>query len=341
MQKQDAITQSSEFLRQTIPMLSKYGLIPTPVNYGVFYSYISGDSEALKETINTAIEKKQSFSTQFMSELHEKYIGGGAILSKQEEVQQGLEKVISATSNDIQHISDDTNGFDTSLNKHAEQLSSVSDPETTAMILQQIMQDTRAMAKSTQDAQARMQESNLEIARMREELEAVKETAEKDALTGLKNRGTFDKYINEVVHENNGQEPQHLIMLDIDHFKRINDNFGHLVGDRVIRYVSALMRQIFGEDQHVARYGGEEFAVVIKNKSIDETFQLAEKVRIAMANSKLQRKDSGETIGQVTISSGISTLHTGDTVDAFIERADKALYTAKDTGRNKVVIPPS
>lgn len=339
MQKHDAVTQSSEFLRQTIPMLTKHGLMPTPINYGVIYSYISGQSQALKETIDNAIENKQSFTAQFMTELHEKHIGGGLILSKQEEVQNGLEKIISNTSEEIQHVNNDTHDFDSSLAKHAEKLSGVTDPDATAMILQQILQDTRAMAKSSQEAQARMEESNVQIERMREELQSVKETAEKDALTGLKNRGAFDKYIHDIVHEQDGDEPQHIVMLDIDHFKRINDNFGHLVGDRVIRYVSALMKQIFGQEQHVARYGGEEFAVVLRNKSLEECFDLADKVRIAMGNSKLQRKDSGETIGKVTLSAGISVLQTDDTVDSFIDRADKALYFAKENGRNKVVKP--
>ncbi|PCI68781.1 MAG: diguanylate cyclase [Piscirickettsiaceae bacterium] len=339
MQKQDAVTQSSEFLRQTIPMLTKHGLMPTPTNYAVLYGYISGQSQALKESIDNVIAKKQTLSTQFIAELHEQHIGGGLIHSKQEEVQHGLEKIISNTSEEIQHVNNDTHDFDSSLTKHAEKLSSATDADVAAMILQQIMQDTRAMAKSVEEAQARMEASHVEIEKMREELQSVKETAEKDALTGLKNRGSFDKFIHDVVHQQKSGETHHLIMLDIDHFKRINDNFGHLVGDRVIRYVSALMRQIFGADQHIARYGGEEFATVISNKTLDECFNLADKVRIAMGNSKLQRKDSGETIGKVTMSAGISVLQADDTVDSFIDRADKALYFAKENGRNKTVLP--
>ena len=339
MQQQDSITKSSEYLRQTIPLLTKHGLRPTPVNYAVIYHYIASESQALNETIDNTISEKKAFSENLMAELYDKYINGGHALGKQEQVQQGLEKVIHNTSDEIQHVNEDTHNFDESLTKHAEKLTTVSDPDATAMILQQILQDTRAMAKSTQEAQQRMEASNKEIEKMKVELQSVKATAEKDALTGLKNRGTFDTYVNEVVHEKNGDGTHHLLMLDIDHFKRINDSFGHLVGDRVIRYVSALMKQIFGEEQHIARYGGEEFAVILHNKTMDQTFELAEKVRIAMGNSKLQRKDSGETIGKVTLSVGVSLLKTDDTVDEFIDRADKALYSAKETGRNKVVLP--
>ncbi|PCI22719.1 MAG: diguanylate cyclase [Piscirickettsiaceae bacterium] len=337
MQKQDSVTQASEYLRQTIPMLSRHGLKPTPLNYAVFYSYISGESQALKERIKNIIDQKQSFSATLMNDLHEKYLGGGVVFAAQEGVQQGLKKIILEFSEGIKIINDGTQEFDTSLVSHSEELSSTSDSDATKMILQQIMQDTRAMSKSAQAAQEKMEETNLEINRIKEELEAVKKTAEEDALTGLKNRGAFDSFIYQVVHESNRSTTPHLIMLDIDHFKRINDNFGHLVGDRVIRYISALMRQIIGEEHHIARYGGEEFAIVINNKSLDETLQLTEKIRIAMSNSKLQRKDSGETIGQVTVSAGISTLQNGDTIDSFIDRADKALYNAKETGRNKVI----
>jgi len=341
MQNQDSITQSSEHLRQAIPLLTKLQLKPTPVNYAVIYQYVASESLALNEIIDNTMSEKKPFSEDLMTDLYEKYFNGGYTLDKQEKVQQGLEKIIGNTSDEILHVNQDANNFDESLNKYVEKLAttSASDPDASAIILKQIVRDTRAISKSTHEAQQRMEASNKEIEKMKAELRSVKAMAEKDALTGLKNRGAFDTYINELVHKKTGDDTHHLLMLDIDHFKRINDSFGHLVGDRVIRYVSALMKQIFGEDQHIARYGGEEFAVILHNKTMDQTFELAEKARIAMGNSKLQRKDSGETIGKVTISAGVSLLKTNDTVDEFIDRADKALYSAKETGRNKVVLP--
>ncbi|MBV1951480.1 MAG: GGDEF domain-containing protein, partial [Cycloclasticus sp.] len=175
-----------------------------------------------------------------------------------------------------------------------------------------------------------------EITKLKTELALVKEAAEQDALTGLKNRGAFDQKMKRVMTSNEATEVT-LIIIDIDHFKRINDNFGHLVGDRVIRYISSLMTQLIEEKHFISRYGGEEFTVILEGVSAEDTQLLANKVRIAMANSKLQRKGSHDTLGQVTLSAGIASLSVKDDAESFIARADKALYQAKETGRNKVV----
>jgi len=336
MNPENSPKKAAEYLRQVIPMLSQQKLPPTPINYSVLYSYLAGDSQALNESIDVYIKGKRPLSSATMQELHEKYIHGQAQLEQQEKIQLALEQFLSEAGTEIQQATDGANDFSSSLSQHNESLSLSNDPDSTAMVLKQVMQDTRDMIRSNQEMQARMQETNTEIAKIKTELQAVKAGAEKDALTGLKNRGTFDKTINNIVHSSDKTSAV-LIILDIDHFKRINDNFGHLVGDRVIRYLSALLTQVIGSDQHIARYGGEEFAIILSNQPLEKAQQLANKVRVAMSNSKLQRKDSGESIGKVTISAGISTLKPNDTVDAFIDRADKALYQAKETGRDKVI----
>ena len=339
MTYQDASPKAAEYLRQVIPLLNKHKLPATPVNYSVFYCYVSGTSLALNEAVDNAIQQNKKFTTALLVELYEKYINGSAAIAQQEHIQEVLNKVMNEASDEIQHANEDANSFDKTLNQHAATLSSLSDPDSASMVLKQILEDTRQMVRNTNSLQARMQDTSAEVNKLKAELSAVKETAEKDALTGLKNRGTFDLKINDTVQSQSIQSlPSTMIMLDIDHFKRINDSFGHLVGDRVIRYVAALLTQIMGPNNFVARYGGEEFVVLIDNLPVEAAFKLAEKVRTAMGNSKLQRKDSGETIGKVTLSAGISVLRENDSIDSFIDRGDKALYEAKNSGRNKTIV---
>jgi len=328
--------QAAEYLRQVIPMLSKHRLAPTPINYAVFYSYLSGTSQALNSIIDDRLNQKKSLTLAIMLELYEKYVNGTATLAQQDKIQQSLEKVLTEASNEVEQVNADAKGFDDNISKHANTLLETSDPAATSLVLQQILQDTRDMVRNNLDLQTRMQETNNEIQQVKKELESVKAIAEKDALTGLKNRGSFDQKVDSTVYGKQ-QDNSFLIILDIDHFKRVNDNFGHLVGDRVIRYVSALLLQIIGKDKHIARFGGEEFAIILHNENKESITSLCNKVRVAMGNSKLQRKDSGETIGQVTLSAGITQLNSDDSVESFVGRADKALYKAKETGRNKVV----
>lgn len=337
MYRQEDPKQAAEYLRQVIPLISQHKLAPTPVNYSIFYSYLSGTSMALNEVIDGIISEKKTFTVAIMLELYEKYVNGTAFLQQQEKIQKTLEKVMSEASNEIRHVNNGATSFDERLNKYAESLSTTSDAHATALILKKVMQDTRDMVSNNLEIQTRMQETNAEILKMKAELEAVKATAEKDVLTSLKNIGSFDKAIDRVVCNPNKVNAT-LIMLDIDHFKRVNDSFGHLVGDRVIRYVSGLLSQVVGPDHHISRYGGEEFAILLTNQSIEAAAQLADKVSVTMSNSKLQRKDSGETIGKVTVSAGITVLKSNDSIDSLIERAVKALHEAKESGRNKIVL---
>jgi|TARA_R110002074_G_scaffold228259_2_gene399840 diguanylate cyclase len=329
--------QAAEYLRQLIPMLSQQNLAPTPVNYAVFYSYLSGSSRALNEVIDNTISEKKGFTLVKMLELYEKYVNGSVTIEQQNKIQQALEKVMSEATDEIAHVNNEACGYDAALHKHTEALSSSNDPQAASLIMQQILQDTREMVKSNLEMQARMQEANADIAKMKLEIEAVKETSEKDALSGLYNRSAFDKKVASLIDTKELAKAS-LVMIDIDHFKRINDNFGHLIGDRVIRYVSALLKQIVGNEHHISRFGGEEFAIILLNQPLTDVVQLVDKVRAAMGNSKLQRKGSGETIGKVTLSAGVTALKAGDSIESFIDRADQALYGAKETGRNKVSV---
>ncbi|MEO1897693.1 MAG: hypothetical protein ABGX36_07770 [Cycloclasticus sp.] len=160
MLRQDEPKQAAEYLRQVIPLLSQHSLAPTPVNYSTFYSYLSGASMALNEVIDGVISEKKTFRVAIMLELYEKYVNGAASIQQQEKIQKALEKVMSEASDEIQHVNNGATGFDQSLNKHAETLSGTSDPQAAALILKQVMQDTRDMVSQNKDIQTRMQETN-------------------------------------------------------------------------------------------------------------------------------------------------------------------------------------
>jgi len=328
--------QAAEYLRQVIPLLTQEKLPPTPINYSVFYCYLSGFSSALTQVVDSIRQDKKTFTLPLMLELYEKYVLGSETLEQQEKVQQSLEQVMREASEEVAQVNNEASDYTTLITQHSNTLSTDKDPQAMSLVLNQILQDTRSMVKSNKLIQERMQETNNEITKLKTELASVKEAAEQDALTGLKNRGAFDQKIKHIMTSKEAKEVS-LIMIDIDLFKRINDNFGHLVGDRVIRYISSLLTQLIDKKHFISRYGGEEFTVILEGVPAEDAQLLANKVRIAMANSKLQRKGSHDTLGQVTLSAGIASLSVKDNAESFISRADKALYHAKETGRNKVV----
>jgi len=202
--------------------------------------------------------------------------------------------------------------------------------------LEEIIQETKALAMTSQAMQTKLTEANQEMEQLRTELAQARQIATTDGLTGLLNRRAFDMTLAEII-EQSAPDTACLSMLDIDHFKRINDTYGHTIGDNVIKYVANLMKKHAEEHHHVARYGGEELAIIMPNTSHEKAVEISENIRTAMAASRLQRKNDNQSLGKITLSIGVARLQSGDNPESFIVRADNALYKAKQSGRNRVI----
>jgi diguanylate cyclase len=196
---------------------------------------------------------------------------------------------------------------------------------------------TNVMASKSTELEKRLEESGREIESLREQLEIVRVQATTDALTGIFNRKKFETALEEMAQEADvtGQ-PLCLIYCDIDHFKRVNDTFGHQTGDQVIRFVATVLDRAKPKGGLVARIGGEEFALLAPATSKKETLQIAERIRQAVAGKRLVRRSSNEDLGQITISLGVAERIKDENLSDHMERADAALYESKRTGRNKV-----
>lgn len=161
-----------------------------------------------------------------------------------------------------------------------------------------------------------------------------------DALTGLKNRRYFDQRIcEEVALSKRYKLPLTLILLDVDYFKKINDTYGHTVGDEVLTNLSKLVLEVVRDSDIVARYGGEEIAIITPNTSKAEAELLAERLRGKVEKTTVAMVGATQEIVQVTVSLGICSLSPVITdKEALLEESDQALYLAKKYGRNRVVV---
>ena len=161
-----------------------------------------------------------------------------------------------------------------------------------------------------------------------------------DSLTGLKNRRYFDQRLSEEIAQSKRYRLSlSLLLIDVDHFKRVNDTYGHQIGDEVLKNLSTVIVEMVRESDVVVRYGGEEIAIIAPKTNKAEAILLAERLRNIVQKSPLASIDARQEIVQITISIGVSTLNlvTMDK-DALVEEADKALYEAKRLGRNRVEI---
>ena len=170
------------------------------------------------------------------------------------------------------------------------------------------------------------------VNRYRRRLEAVAAT---DPLTGLLNRYAFELVFNQSAHEiQRARGSMAMILVDIDHFKCINDEHGHLAGDRVISRVGKVLRKGLRASDILCRWGGEEFLILLKQASLADAVQVAEKLRLLLADEEFQL---GQSSIKITGSFGVSEYADGESLVHFFARADGALYSAKEAGRNQVV----
>jgi diguanylate cyclase (GGDEF)-like protein len=182
--------------------------------------------------------------------------------------------------------------------------------------------------KQLRESQELLQEANIRLEQM----------VRSDALTGLGNRRLFDeRFRRDWTLSRSVGVPLSLLMIDIDHFKKVNDRAGHLTGDAILRHVATLLASSTRETDTCTRYGGEEFAILLPATSIAKAAELAERLRVKVANTPLAEH-------AVTISIGVAS-DDGDlqhlSAAALVERADAALYAAKQAGRNRVACAES
>ncbi len=186
-----------------------------------------------------------------------------------------------------------------------------------------------------------LQEMGRRISDIKKEADELKKRAEEienesfhDKLTGLKNRKAYDEEIVKTLAAVQRYDvPYSLMICDIDHFKKINDTYGHKVGDLTLRKLAALLRERLRTNDFISRYGGEEFAVILSHTSLNDAVKVGENVRSFINNSLFSYKNRKIP---VTISIGISSFRKDDDGTTIFERADEALYLAKESGRNMV-----
>lgn len=188
--------------------------------------------------------------------------------------------------------------------------------------------------KTIEEMQKRMNEVKREADEVRKRAQEVEAEAYRDALTGLHNRKAYDEKIEEVLaHVKRYNIPASLMICDIDYFKKINDTFGHKVGDLALKKLGELLKDRLRINDFISRYGGEEFAIVLPHTNIKGALIAGEGIRSYINQSVFSYKDNKIPL---TISVGISSFNKNDDITTVFERADRALYLAKNSGRNIV-----
>jgi diguanylate cyclase len=309
-----------------------------PRNYEIWYVYATGYNSALNKIINETLARNGKLTEADLEQIYETYLSH---IKTTDRIDKVGSRVIGEIDDVMKLISDALGmsaSYDASLSGANKKLESVQNRDQLKKIVESLVKSTREMQDTNKALEQRLTLSKSEINNLQQSLEAIRAESLTDPLTGLGNRKYFDRSIEMAVHSAlaNG-EPLSLLMFDIDHFKSFNDSYGHLTGDQVLRLVGMSLKQTIKGQDITARYGGEEFAVVLPNTAMRQALTVADHIRRAVMSKELKKKSTGEILGRVTISVGVSMLKPDDDTDSLIERADSCLYAAKRNGRNRVI----
>jgi diguanylate cyclase len=268
--------------------------------------------------------------------LHQQFFPEASISRQVMDASDAMAQELRGVTESLKAAEARTRSYSNSLNDASDRLADDGDSRA---LIETVLASTRQMEAHARALEQQLQESAAELNALRETLEQVRSDAMTDNLTGVANRKRFELELARLAAEaDRTRRPMCLIMADIDHFKRVNDTWGHQTGDQIIRFVATVLQRAAREGDLIARYGGEEFAILLALANAAEAQSIAETARRAIEQKKLVRRSTNEDLGAVTMSFGVAQRAQGETADDLIDRADRKLYESKNKGRNRVTV---
>ena len=330
------LEESFATLKQTIPLLVKHKISAIPTNYALWYTYVSNDSPELNLAIDHVLDNKMELSEVKKKALYRDYVAGSEEVSAWE-LRQSLEAMLVELSQSVKDTRSETNSFKKTMDSCVDDLAKVEKEglpvEEVMALVRNLVKDTQYIRRSTISFNAALTDAQKEIQALRGQLEQSQQEALYDALTGLCNRRYFD----EELATQSLQPNLFLMLVDLDHFKKINDNYGHVMGDLVLKATAKKLQATCRDGAQAFRFGGEEFAIIVPNSNFAKARGMAESMRKAIEKIAVKDKRTGEVLGDIAASIGVAELTTFMNPLALIENADKQLYEAKRLGRNRVM----
>lgn len=335
MRYKESREQSAELLRMVLPLMARHTAGFHPLSYAVWYEYVSGLNQSLRSAVDARLKEVSVLTDRDMEVLYDKHVAmrdidsSGRVRNEIARLVKHVEGVATEAGQEVSQYGEELDGY-------RERLRDGSDKESVAEVVESLIDETTRVRVKTEIYHEHLKKSSEEVERLRGELELVQGLALTDPLTGLLNRRGFEHQRQRLCSASAAGFT--ILVIDIDHFKAINDAHGHLLGDKVIVAVANVLRSCVGERGPIARMGGEEFTVLLSHTSSAGGVELAERIRASVEQGKIRRADTEEMIGNVTVSLGVASCGENELFDSMLARADSALYQSKTGGRNRITV---
>jgi diguanylate cyclase len=329
--------QAYGLARRVIDQMERAGVWPTPLNFELWTHALAQPDGALAGEIRRMTDAGEPFTEAVTDALAAQHLPRGRLTDQIRDAGHVLDRELSSVSSVIAEAQRSQAAYGQSLEQAASSIEAAADGEGLQTIVGDLTSATLQVRNETESLEKKLETSTQEVARLRQHLEIVRRDAMTDALTELANRKAFDEHLAAACDKaEGGGAPLTLAVLDIDHFKRFNDTWGHQTGDQVLRYVASVLGRTAANPRFAARFGGEEFAIVFPYESAAMVETALKGVLAEIASRSLRRRSTNDDLGAVTVSAGFAVRQKGETPAALLERADAALYASKRGGRNQV-----
>ncbi len=316
--------------------MQAHGVLPTPSNFSVWYAYHSGQNADLTQTIDVLVSNNCPIDDQTLDELHGKFFRSPNADMALWDTSIRARETLKAVLDFVEKTKNDANGIGTAIEDISTQF--LANVKSLADLIESLVEETSRIVGRSERLGLDLKQSADKIDALERTLQDARREATTDGLTGIANRRYFDMSLQTMSGDamNSGDDLS-LLLVDIDHFKKVNDTWGHATGDEVLQLVAATLTQTVRGQDCPARYGGEEFAVILPGTPIDAALHVGENIRTALGRRLFVPREAEEAVCTVTVSIGVACYEPGEPLAQWVQRADAALYRAKKTGRDRVV----
>ncbi|EKO3605666.1 GGDEF domain-containing protein [Vibrio metschnikovii] len=329
--------KSTANLKKAVPLMMKHHVAATPANYALWYTYVDHAIPQLNQEMDSVLAHFGLCPPSSGDLLYKNFIASKAETTVSE-LRANMEILASEVASSMSDTMTDTRAFEAIIDKSFCDLERVEKEdlslEEVMGVIRQLVSESRDIRHSTRFLNNQLKTACDEISKLRSQLAEVQKDALFDPLCGLYNRRAFNNDLLAMLH---AQQALSIILLDIDHFKSYNDDFGHLFGDSVLRAIAKRIQGNCREAMTAYRFGGEEFVILLPNMTLRSARQFAESVRRSIEKLSVRDRRSGQQIGNITASFGVAEYQSLEAADTLVDRADKMLYQAKNLGRNRVM----
>lgn len=324
--------------RKAVELIGKYRSPTDARAFAVWQTYARGSDRALCAAVDEFISQKQSLNHDDIDFIHRAFLEDRKPGQEAQQLSAALIKEVDRILEAVELATGSASRYNHSLKQISHRLQDDVDVPSLQQIIKNLSEISRQTIADNEALTLNLEAMRVEIDNLRNTLQVTRTQSLTDDLTKLSNRRHLDAMLPRLLDGvKRRRDTFGVLMLDIDFFKRFNDEYGHQTGDQVLRLVATTIKKHMPPNATAARYGGEEFVVLLPDHELFQVMRVAELIRTELRGRDLVKRTSGKSLGRVTISCGVAEADPRDTAASLIHRADRCLSAAKMRGRDCTV----